>query len=492
MQSTNFNGTTSNTSSSSAQTVQGVPGERENMQTNAPVSQITAVASKAIASLTETNTTSCIAVSTLPQKVQKNKEYNPFTFYRRSLSRDLAQITLTDITTQERCERLAQKIKAGKALDYTKIDCEEVVDYILRDCPKLTLGSPYPQIPERFLRLLAAIPIQHYKLEVRSQSQIDTIARSVLGLLEDQWLHDRYNCRLVEGRWIEGNLRPFKIPEELQPMMEAIRPYVRSLWCAKWNVGIDNFLPILRYFPKLHELDLSYHACAENFPANEVLSNHDLAVIAELNPDLRKLDLSMNTGITGEGIDSLTHYCPHIQEIDIGGCEKITAQASAKLLGNLHELKTVSFFYSSNLAPEWNIIAPYLKQIKSLNLSFCKLTDEQLNIVLSGCPNLESLQLHENRALTEQAITIIANRCPKLRNLDAWTMDGNLATDASLRVLAQKCRFLESLKFFEGDCTDYELMNFAIDMRNIKEFEIGWANNLTERGMQFARTYWRL
>jgi hypothetical protein len=71
-------------------------------------------------------------------------------------------------------------------------------------------------------------------------------------------------------------------------------------------------------------------------------------------------------------------------------------------------------------------------------------------------------------------------------------MNGNLATGSSLRVLAQKCRFLESLKFSESDCTDDELMNFAIEMPNIKEFEIGWANNLTERGMQFARTYWGL
>ena len=185
----------------------------------------------------------------------------------------------------------------------------------------------------------------------------------------------------------------------------------------------------------------------------------DAAVAAVISTSLSSLDLS-GCKITDATVVAVALGCPHLESFDLEGCKMITNAAVVQL-------------------------ASLCKKLASLNLrnSYCgEFSDTDVEALVSGCPQLVSLDLGDSENFTDAAVVALASRCKKLVSLNLNSGAGNYhITVKAVVLLASQCKQLKSLGL--NSCyniTDEAVAAVASWCSQLESLDLGHCRHITD------------
>lgn len=129
------------------------------------------------------------------------------------------------------------------------------------------------------------------------------------------------------------------------------------------------------------------------------------------------------------------------------------------------------------LRPVWDlderslsIVVPIAPRIKSLDLTYCVLPQEQLADLLGLCVNLEVLQCTD--IIGDRGLRQVGAHCRNLRRLLCEAYEAGFVTQHGLMAVAKRCLKLEKVTYFASDMTNQALESLAQNCPNLYDVRI--------------------
>ena len=163
-------------------------------------------------------------------------------------------------------------------------------------------------------------------------------------------------------------------------------------------------------------------------------------MIEESCRGLTSIDISGNSNMTDVGISYLAQGCIHLQSINIGGSWSQLTDASLAWLRydrigeSFQGLTSIDMICNSNMT---DVGISYLVQgcihLQSINIGglYTQLTDASLAVIGESCGVLTSIDVSDNRKMTDVGISYLAQGCIHLQSINIGGSCSQL-TDASL------------------------------------------------------------
>jgi len=237
--------------------------------------------------------------------------------------------------------------------------------------------------------------------------------------------------------------------------------------------------------------------------ANQDINYEGLQSLSEGCPNLTNLNLKWCRGVTDRGIGQIVRACSRLQSLFLDGTNvSNTGLASIAAHGkNLWFLSLASAqgiitdeglqalsegcpnLGHLNLQGVKNISAKGLKlilqnskKLYNLNLSKVSLTQNDLTALIPFFRNLRALDISEIDINLDEAAGLIAQHCKNLRTFNA---EKCLLTDLGLRSLEPLARKLSRVNLSSTNVGDQGLSAFLGKTSNLIELRLGWCSNLT-------------
>lgn len=123
--------------------------------------------------------------------------------------------------------------------------------------------------------------------------------------------------------------------------------------------------------------------------------------------------------------------------------EKLSAKALYQLFESMPNLRTLQCDECSSFSGEHlEALAQYCPHLVSLNVSGNKVSDRGITLLSKGCHQLEQLYLADCKGVSDASVTYLSEECPHLRELSLCRTS---LTYKSLESIAQNSHFLRSL-----------------------------------------------
>lgn len=248
---------------------------------------------------------------------------------------------------------------------------------------------------------------------------------------------------------------------------------------------------------------------------------------------LSELNLSMCKQLTDKSITRIVSYLKNLESLDIGGCGNITNASLEAVVRSLRRLRRLNLRSCRNITdtgiavlcgqdpdehepsgfaefagdheksvarlPEMGAtsleylglqdcqkltddalkyISAGLKNLKSINLSFCGSITEFGLKHLSTMTELRELNLRSSDVVTDQGLRYLSEGCLQLHVLDVSFCDK--IGDAGLTFVAQGLPAITSLSLNSCAITDASLVKIAQSLTDLKTLNIGQCNRLTD------------
>ncbi|GLJ06895.1 hypothetical protein SUGI_0051710 [Cryptomeria japonica] len=217
--------------------------------------------------------------------------------------------------------------------------------------------------------------------------------------------------------------------------------------------------------PNLHSLDISQckkitdkgiqalaegcpHLVTLHFNGCKLITDRSLQTLSRCCGKLEELELQGCTNITDNGLSSLAQGCCSIQTLDISKCGKVGDVGVTRLAQACSLLKTLKLSDCLKIGNNAvTSIAECCKKLEILMIGGCRLvSDQSIQAIASTCSfNLISLQVEWCLDITDEAIRSVLSGCIQLENLDmaccdkitdhAFTCLGNHGSGSCLKVL---------------------------------------------------------
>ncbi len=213
------------------------------------------------------------------------------------------------------------------------------------------------------------------------------------------------------------------------------------------------------------------------------ISPHTLKRLVACCPNLRSLNLSSSPALTDEIVISIVQMCPHLEEIDLGWNENnLTPACVHALAKSCPNLRVVSFFSAKKMVTDESIEAlSGCTNLESLNLVNCSnITDRAVQLLTQKCKSLRELNLSGCTQLTTRSITSLSMHAPQLeslglsntpsdphvialallqlKNLQSIQLAGFLNVDVVIDALATTCKALKKVDLFNCSFTQAETL----------------------------------
>lgn len=183
--------------------------------------------------------------------------------------------------------------------------------------------------------------------------------------------------------------------------------------------------------------------------------------------------------ISNNSLLTLAKYCPNLKEISLIENRVINSEGLRPLVENCSQI--VSLILSKVPLQDFDIIsiAPYLKQLKYLDLQSCsKLTDRSMAALSIYCRLLIKLDLSYCNLLTDTGVEAIANNCTNLESISL--IKCHMVTDKSAAELSRKCQKLKELCMSRTLITDVGVISIAENCRDLQLLEISHNDSITD------------
>ncbi|WAR09666.1 FXL17-like protein, partial [Mya arenaria] len=211
-----------------------------------------------------------------------------------------------------------------------------------------------------------------------------------------------------------------------------------ALVCGRWrNLTLDHSL----------WLELDFRHCP-NLPTIQFLR------IVRKAPLLRRLFISDRTNLYPPELAIVLESCPHLCEIDIGFCDKITCELI-------------------------NCLASYAQNLTHINVEGCNYFDEGCVENLVKLKRLSHLNLSHCTAIQDQGLMLVAKRLEKIVNIN---LDGmNFITDSIQHIAECRCLKHLAMSFCES-LTDRSL-EYIRKCVNLEYLRLRKGSDFTTEGL---------
>uniref|UniRef100_A0A7N1A4K4 F-box domain-containing protein n=1 Tax=Kalanchoe fedtschenkoi TaxID=63787 RepID=A0A7N1A4K4_KALFE len=249
-------------------------------------------------------------------------------------------------------------------------------------------------------------------------------------------------------------IEPFCYPDEqtLQNISSSRLRNLKSLQlnriCCSYTARPDQEMMIqfIQLFPLLIDLDLS----------TGIRWDDDwIRKLTEKFPNLRKINLHGNKGLTDVALTALSANCFTLQEVNLNYCRGLTPQGICTLLRRSPQLTSLEFpRFKIDVATELAEALPFAKKLNHLSLKVAMRGDRILSAIARTRPQLTSFKFDHSYA-TDM--------------IDEYTMSG-------LNQLFKACRGLTRLELtlprIGSGILDREMSRLVKHLSHLKHMEI--------------------
>ncbi|OQS07538.1 Hect-domain containing peotein [Thraustotheca clavata] len=175
-------------------------------------------------------------------------------------------------------------------------------------------------------------------------------------------------------------------------------------------------------------------------------------------------------------------FHPSMTRIEINGARITTAfiERIARIMPKLHHVNFSGCFRLTD--DSIRALLTYCPEIKELNVENCrKLTDETLRYLNEMCPKLNSIDIGGNTNMTIDGITRFVEKHPNHSKFIKLHISGHAATDHTLKVIAAKCRKIQSLSIGYCGLSDDALIALLQRRESISKLRLHWNTRITDR-----------
>lgn len=147
-------------------------------------------------------------------------------------------------------------------------------------------------------------------------------------------------------------------------------------------------------------------------------------VLAKLCRNLTVADLEACKQLTDASVTALATHCPNLTciSLDFSHSVLLTESAVITIAKSCRNATTIRLTACPKItAMTLDAIipasAPLFPNLENLDLSWCDACDTVVATLVTGCPNLMSIDLHNAFMISDVALTAIAKSCPKLKDI---------------------------------------------------------------------------
>eukprot|EP00899_Mesostigma_viride_P012544 jgi/Mesvir1/21290/Mv21683-RA.1 len=165
---------------------------------------------------------------------------------------------------------------------------------------------------------------------------------------------------------------------------------------------------------------------------------------------LRSLNLAGCVDVGDDLLTALAASCRELESLDVSYCRVTDAGITEIALHcpGLKKLSARALKHVTDTSIEQ--VALCCGQLKWLDVATTNVTDAGVSAIAQRCPHLCHLALGQCAAVTDASMLVVAENCATLEELDVSGLLG--ITDASITAVAERCRQLKSLDLSEFSC----------------------------------------
>ena len=220
-----------------------------------------------------------------------------------------------------------------------------------------------------------------------------------------------------------------------------------SQFNSSFDVGDTGVVALLAGSPCVEELVLD--GC-------NTLTDAVLHTIALRCPHLRRLEVRNGCKFTDTGIVTLSEVCHALKSLVLCWCPNMTDMAVLAIAQNLPRLTLLKMIIADEMCCGAKVqqvhntctdvaltaLSTHCRQLHTLHLKYCDITDSGLRLVALGCTQLQDVDVEYCPQVTDTGIGAVASGCRYLRRLG---LTGTQATDRALCAVLHKCTSLQYL-----------------------------------------------
>lgn len=208
---------------------------------------------------------------------------------------------------------------------------------------------------------------------------------------------------------------------------------------------------------------------------------------------LEKININACCRLTDRGLQTAVKRCPELRYLDMQGCHLITNLGVTEAVSrcvNLERLDVTGCPNVTCITLMDSVIAQnpsHLERIylRYLDMTDCPhVTDEDLFIITSQCPQLLFFYLRRCPLITDLGVSYIANNCSSLRELSM--SDCTSITDMGMRELA---KLRENLRYLSvAKCekvSDDGVIHIARNCSKLRYLNVRGCETVSDLGLEF-------
>ncbi|XP_052681217.1 F-box/LRR-repeat protein 4-like isoform X2 [Crassostrea angulata] len=211
-------------------------------------------------------------------------------------------------------------------------------------------------------------------------------------------------------------------------------------WTEVNNFALDSLLSRCHY---LQHLNISWCGGNQNCISPTTFSRF----LKECGRDLQTLYMSSCKFVNGEVIIAVAENCPKLKELDVGSCQSLDGQS----ISHLSKIQTLERLNLYRLPVDKDSLIKVLRvcsNLKHLNLGATRIQESRIDTVMkvigSSCRNLISLDLWRCR-LTDEGLGAITENCPHIEELDLGWCSNLRSTTGCFLKLVKNCPNIKKL-----------------------------------------------
>ncbi|KAL1546207.1 F-box/LRR-repeat protein 3-like [Salvia divinorum] len=198
---------------------------------------------------------------------------------------------------------------------------------------------------------------------------------------------------------------------------------------------------------------------------------------------LKVLDISRCDRLSMDALCSVIHGHNCLLKLHASYCFSELSMSFVNQLKDLKSLKVLRIDGARVRDSMLNIISNNCKCLTEVGLGKCRVTDTGIWHLVSGCVNLQVLDLTCCSDLTDSAILAIARSC---RDLSCLKLECcNLLGEGSLNHLGSHCRFLEEIDLTDCSGINDIGLKYLSRCSELVSLKLGLCVNISDKGLSY-------
>jgi F-box and leucine-rich repeat protein 14 len=245
--------------------------------------------------------------------------------------------------------------------------------------------------------------------------------------------------------------------------------------------GEIQYIDVLNNLDAIFDIDASFERIDTHWEIGKQLQDHHLKPLLKLK-NLKKLILSVCQQLTDDGVQVLAGVSSSLEEIDFGGCFKLSDQGF-RVLAALTSLKKVNLERCRQVTDSTLQVLSTLSKLEEINITLCdRISSKGLQFFIASLPNLQKLTMYSCSQLTDEGLVAIS-KFPALRELKLGECDKVTAT-TGFRHLAANCKNLANLDIHQVSSVNDDVLDSISQLPQLDYLRLASCNNFTGQGLK--------